>query len=112
MASSRLAIGSVLGTVASVANSIGTVADTITTGISMLNDTATAARERQLDTIAANKADYEDRIAEELGEEIMKRRIRIEELVATSPLHAKHYNEAYDKIKAAIAARRGNTPSN
>lgn len=109
MANSRLAMSSVFDTVASVANSVGAVANVITTGIESVNDLVTDMRSKQQERLVLGRVDYTDRLLEEMSEDIMTRRARIEEYLAANPSHATMFNEAHAKLTAALEAHRNPT---
>ena len=104
MASSRLALNSVLGTVASLANSVGSIANTITTGIESVNDLAVNYRTNQQVRIKLDRVDFIDRMIEEKSEEVTLRQVRIEEYLAQNPTHLPIFNAAKAKFEAALAA--------
>ena len=106
MATTRLTIGSVLGTVGSIANSVGAIANTITTGIESVHDLATDLRSKQQERLVLSRVDYTDALLESMSEEIMQRRARIDEYLSANPKHAVLYNEAHAKLVTALEQHR------
>lgn len=109
MANPRLALSSVFGTVASVAGSVGAVANTITTGIESINDLVTDLRSKQQERLVLSRVDYSDRLLEEMSEDIMQRRARIEEYLDANPKHKVLFNEAHAKLALALEEHRNPT---
>lgn len=109
MASTRLTISSVLDTVNAVVGSVGSVANTITTGIESVNDLVTDLRSKQQERLVLGRVDYTDALLESMSEEIMQRRARIDEYLTANPKHATLYNEAHTKLVAALEAHRNPT---
>jgi phage terminase large subunit-like protein len=111
MATARVALGSVLGTVSSVAGSIGTVANTLTTGVDMVNDWATNARLNQRKRTALNEVHADKRMLTELTTEMTNLDIEIEEFCSKSEAHAKLFNENFKVLEQALAKFNGEAPA-
>jgi phage terminase large subunit-like protein len=107
MATARVALGSVLGTVSSLANAIGTTANTLTTGVDMVNDWATNARLNQRKRTALNEVHADKRMLTELTTEMTNLDIEIEEFCSKSVAHKELFNSNYAQLEAALAKFNG-----
>ena len=103
MATARLTMGAVFGTVASTAATVTGLLDSINAGAGMLNDYVTNAAEAQRMNIKADNAILKKVIIERISMEQMERRITINKTTSKSALHAELYQEAYDEFKDLFA---------
>ena len=99
MATARLTMGAVFGTVASTAATVTGLLDSVNAGAGMLNDYVNNAADSQRLNIIADKAVLKDVIIERISMEQMERRILVNKATSKSQEHADLYQAAYDKFK-------------
>lgn len=99
MATARLTMGAVFGTIASTAATVTGLLDSVNAGAGMLNDYVNSAAVEQRKNIKADAAVLEKKIIERISKEQAERRIDINKFCAKSDLHLELYQEAYDEFK-------------
>ncbi len=102
MAQARVALASVLGTVDSVATSIGRTFDTVTTGVNMVHALAANAAKHQKLRHAAEESSFEERLKEEISLIDTQRQLEIRQFMAQSVEHAELFQSNFDRIQKAI----------
>lgn len=103
MASIRLTLGTVFGTVASTAATVTGLLDSVNAAAGMANDFVANAAEAQRKNIKADNAVLKKVIIERISMEQMERRIEINKATSKSALHADLYQEAYNEFKDLFA---------
>ena len=99
MATARLTMGAVFGTIASTAATVTGLLDSVNAGAGMLNDYVNSAADEQRKNIKADAAVLEKKIIERISKEQAERRIDINKFCTKSALHLELYQEAYDEFK-------------
>lgn len=104
MATARMAGGALLSTVSDVAGSVSEVATTLTRSVRMANNYVTEQLEKQELRMKIDKVDMTNRLLEDAARRTAERREENDIWVSQSQNRAKHYQDALDELKQAIAA--------
>lgn len=98
MTASRMAFGSILGTVTSAASAVTTTLDSVTAGVGMLNSFVAKAANEQRHRHIADEEVFLDRLIKEKAEESTLADISTKKFMAKSADHAKFYEEHFEKF--------------
>jgi hypothetical protein len=101
----RTTAGSVLGTVTSAADAVGSVFGAASRGISMLDKYVADAQSNQTLRSVVDRDTFTQVLAEEKAMEEAVRKIQVLEFTNKSTDHKDLYSTAYDRIQALIAAQ-------
>lgn len=107
MATTRVALSSVLGTVTSVATAVGTTFETATDGIGMLHSLVKNAARHQTLRHAAEESSFEARLIEELSMSDTVRQLEIKTFTDKSQDHLNLYLANEKRVTAAINVAKG-----
>lgn len=102
MATTRIALSSVLDTVAKTANTITLTVDTLSSGIEMANSYVGRHRQQQLLTNKLELADFQTRLVSETADRIAERRKAEAKKLEACPEYAKQHKIAYAEIMAIL----------
>lgn len=109
-ATTKLTYGSLLNTVTSAADAVGSVFSTTTHAIGMLDQFVTKAANTQRKTYAVDALNEDADLRRHFAFKESEANIRVEEFCAKSPSHAKHYEEAFNRY-AELTAPTQDAPS-
>lgn len=98
MATARMAISSVLGTVTDTATAVSSIVSTISDGTGMLHDYVKDARRVQQDRMILNKDDSRVRLVEERAKENVQRKMDIIEWCGESTVKQEYFNEEITRL--------------
>lgn len=104
MATARVALGSVLGTVTDTAQTISTVINTVGSSVEMLANYVNNAREEQEINLLLGKEDRETQILERISLDTAKRHIETEEFFQKNPSVQDVYKETYKDLQNKLTA--------
>ena len=107
MATTRLAFGSVLGTVADTANTISDLVKTTGLGIGMVNKFVSEASVDQRERAVAHRATFRNSLIKEASMEIARSGKEVVDFMAESADNSALYLDAEATLKAAFAAFDG-----
>ncbi|WP_421991677.1 hypothetical protein [Roseococcus sp.] len=102
VASIRTTTGSLLGTIATAANTVGSVFGAATKGISMLDNYVSSALEHQAERIDADNSIFTQRLLAETAQDLTATKIEVDRFCAQSEQHHTHYKTSYDAIAKAV----------
>lgn len=102
MATSRVALGSVLSTVTNAAAAVSSIFDTITDGVGMAQEFTKNASIKQKTRHIAEYSSFKTALVEEIAEIDTERQMRLVELRAKSEDHAKAYDANEERLNKAL----------
>ena len=104
MATARIAVGSILGTVTDTATTVSTVINTLGSSVDMLANYVNNAREEQEIGLFLGKEDRETQILETISLDTAKRQQETEEYLTKNPTVRTVYTETYADLEAKLIA--------
>lgn len=104
VASARMTLGTVLGTLSTAANTVTNVLDAASASIGMANAYVNNAANQQKKRILKDSSTFDERLIEEHGQETALRQVEIMKFCGQSAQHAKFYNDAAEKMREILAA--------
>ena len=104
MATARMALGSVLGTVTDTATAISSIVSTITDGSGMMHDYVKDARNKQKLRIVADQDDYVTRLATERAKENVQRKVDIIEWCGNDTNKQTMFNDELTRLEKLFAS--------
>lgn len=102
----RTTVGSVLGTVTTVAQSVGSVFDAASGGIGMLNTYVQTASEKQAIGIDYEMADYEQDVLTRVSAQRTRQNREIKNFLDEHPGNAEEFEKVFTDLQEKVAARR------
>lgn len=107
MATAKIALGSVLDSVAKTAGTISAVFDTANRSINMLDRFVGKASEEQALQYRKDKRTFVKNLVREAAEEQAQADIRVQDFRKQSADHTKFFDESYDEFSALFAEELG-----
>jgi hypothetical protein len=105
-ASTRNAVGSLLGAVAAAGNSISSLFDTTAQGVGMVNKYVTTASQKQALEAEGELVDYEDRMLDRLATERAKSDKELRVFFKEDPANETSWQNHRQNLQKKIEARR------
>lgn len=102
MASARMTVGTLLGTVNEVATSVSSIFDTATKSINMLNRYVSEAAEKQALRSIVDTHGFKERLVEEKTMETVTRKLEIKSFCSQSQHHADLYQATYNEFLSLL----------
>lgn len=102
MTTTRMTLGSVLGTITSAASTVTSVLDTATTAVGMATAFVDKAANEQRIRYAVDKEAAKERIIEEAGIETLTRAERLKDIAAKSDWHKEQLQKALTKYSDIV----------
>jgi predicted amino acid dehydrogenase len=102
-----MTVGAVLGTVGTAAGAVTSTIDAAVDGIVMLDRYVKKASREQARRYVAEAEDFEAALQEEIAMKMAERKHIVIEYCSKSELHARLYQEAYDRIGKILADTKG-----
>jgi hypothetical protein len=99
MATARMAVSSLLGTVTDTATAVSSIVSTVSDGSGMLHDYVKDARRKQKLRIIADEDDYVTRLTEDRAKENTQRRCDINDWVKDNPEKKEIYQAELNRLK-------------
>lgn len=105
-ASPKQAIGSVLGSIATAAQSVSGIFDAVSGGIGMANRYVQTASEKQVLATDYEMADYEEQLLDTITVERARAKREIQRFLDEDQANAAHFNAIYTELQLKVAERR------
>ena len=102
MATSRVAIGSVLATISDTANAVSSIVNTTTKSIGMLDALVTKASNEQRKRHIVDSLNFDQRLAHEHAQEVSNLTKTADEFVAQHPQYKEQYSSAYANVLSLL----------
>jgi hypothetical protein len=103
MATTRMAAGSILGSVTDVANSISAVFNTVTDSVSMAHNYVKHQRSKQEETQLVDQINFRNRLVEDTAKENTKRQEEITNWLSNNEIRTQLYNKNHSQLLEAFA---------
>ena len=102
MTTTRLAFGSILGTVQSAATTVTGTLDTMSTAVGMATAFVNQAADNQRIRQIADKEDFLETLIMEKAEQRATAHLKADQFCAKSEQHSAHYNSAYNRYTSLL----------
>ena len=102
MASAKLTLGSIFGTINDTANAVSSLVNTTTRGIGMLDAFVTKAANEQRKQHIADDAKFEETLLREFAQEQAEADLKVVEFCKKSADHERLYQKSYDRLNSLL----------
>lgn len=100
--SSRQALGAIMGTVTTTAQTVTSTIDAANKGVGMLNKMVSDAAERQQTRSVLDNHIYTATLHQEKAKELTESRRTVDEYIKQSPRHAELYSSAFNELASIL----------
>ncbi len=104
MATVRMAAGNLLGTIADTANTISTLANTVSGGVSILNDMVSNVRDKRRETTLVEMISFRDNLVNDASLDAVKREENIRNYIGNDPGKQQSFLKFQEKLQLAFEA--------
>ncbi|MDR5839337.1 hypothetical protein [Caballeronia sp. LZ034LL] len=106
MASARMTLGTIFGTVSDTAVAVSTTLGAVTQGVEMLDNYVKEAVYKQQQRSIAEMSSFNEKLMEELAQEDTVRQIAVQEFMGKSNKHRELYMANYNRLGRVLAASK------